>query len=115
MLNISCHSAGAFPAASKHNLGQGGAALDEVLSGAHANVALRYLSLSGTTQNIYHSLEARLASLVVTDEQSNRAFKWVIEVLADLASLKAYNPQMSDAEYRQRAKALVRNTSNHEK
>ena len=84
---------------------------DDISPAARENIALRYLSLSGATQNIYHTLDAKHAHLLATDEQSNRAFKWVIEVFDDLASLKAYNPQMSDAEYRQRAEALVRKTT----
>ena len=67
------HGAGSFPSISKHNLEQGGAALDGLEQAARMLHALSQPICF--IKNIYHSLEAMHAGLVVSDEQSNRAFK----------------------------------------
>ena len=73
-----------------------------------ASVAVRYLALNGSQSHIYHSIENDHGRLSARDEESNRAFRWMIEKLDGLAKLKTTNGHLTDAEYRKKAEDIVR-------
>ena len=73
-----------------------------------ASVAVRYLALNGSQSHVYYSLENDHGRLSARDEESNRAFQWMIEKLDGLAKLKTTNGHLTDAEYRKKAEDIVR-------
>ena len=73
-----------------------------------ASVAVRYLALNGSQSHVYHSIENDHGRLSARDEESNRAFQWMIEKLDGLAKLKTTNGHLTDAEYRKKAEDIVR-------
>ena len=76
-----------------------------------ASVAVRYLALNGSQSHVYHSIENDHGRLSARDEESNRAFRWMIEKLDGLANLKTTNGHLTDAEYRKKAEDIVRETT----
>ena len=75
-----------------------------------ASVAVRYLGLNGNQLHVYHSIENDHGRLSARDEESNRAFRWVMNKLEALADLKTSNGYLSDADYRKKAEDIVRTT-----
>ena len=73
-----------------------------------ASVAVRYLALNGIQSHVYHSIENDRGRLSARDEESNRAFQWVMDKLDKLARLKARNDLVTDKEYRRMAEDIVR-------
>ena len=74
-----------------------------------ASVAIRYLVLNGGQSHVYQSIENDHGRISARDEDSNKAFRWMIEKLDGLAKLKTTNGHISDAEYRKMAEDIVRN------
>ena len=89
-------------------------AIDDALNckdtsnGIKASLALRYLALNGSQSHVYHSIDNDHGRLSARDEESNRAFQWMIEKLDGLAKLKTTNGHLTDAEYRKKAEDIVR-------
>ena len=89
-------------------------AIDDALNckdtsnGIKASLALRYLALNGSQSHVYHSIDNDHGRLSARDEESNRAFQWMIEKLDGLAKLKTTNGHLTDAEYRRKAEGIVR-------
>lgn len=77
-------------------------------NGIKASVAVRYLALNGSQSHVYHSIDNDHGRLSARDEESNRAFRWVMDKLDKLAGLKARNDHVTDAEYRRMAEDIVR-------
>ena len=77
-------------------------------NGIKASVAVRYLALNGSQSHVYHSIENDHGRLSASDEESNRAFRWVMDKLHKLAGLKARNDHLTDAQYRRMAEDIVR-------
>ena len=75
---------------------------------ARANLAARYLTLSGTQSNIYGGIERRHDFMQAKDERDNQSFRRIMDILHKLAALKGSNNNFSDAEYRKRAEEIVR-------
>ena len=75
---------------------------------AKSGLALRYLALTGTQSNVYGSIEQRQDFLMSIDEKSNESFRWIMDILEKLGTLKTTNGHLSDAEYRKRAENIVR-------
>ena len=74
---------------------------------ARAGVAVRYLALTGTHSNLYGGVEKRLNAMSSSEEESNDAFKNVMETLDKIAALKRMDRDMSDREYRQRIESIM--------
>ena len=89
-------------------------AIDDALNckdtsnGIKASLALRYLALNGSQSHVYHSIDNDHGRLSARDEESKRAFQWMIEKLDGLAKLKTTNGHLTDAEYRKKAEDIVR-------
>ena len=66
------------------------------------------MALNGNQLHVYHSIENDHGRLSARDEESNRAFQWVMDKLTKLAGLKARNDHLTDAEYRAKAEEIVR-------
>ena len=77
-------------------------------NGIKASVAVRYLALNGSQSHVYHNIDNDHGRLSARDEESNRAFRWVMDKLDKLAGLKARNDHVTDAEYRRMAEDIVR-------
>ena len=77
-------------------------------NGIKASEAVRYLALNGSQSHVYHSIENDHGRLSARDEESNRAFQWVMDKLDKLARLKARNDLVTDKEYRRMAEDIVR-------
>ena len=73
-----------------------------------ASVAVRYLAINGSQSHVYHSIDNDHGRLSARDEESNRAFQWVMDKLDKLARLKARNDLVTDKEYRRMAEEIVR-------
>ena len=80
----------------------------ESSKGVKASVAVRYLALNGSQSYIYHSINYDHGRLSARDEESNRAFQWIMDKLDKLARLKARNDLVTDKEYRKMAEDIVR-------
>ena len=80
----------------------------ETSNATKATLAVRYLSLNGSQTHIYHSIDNDDGRLSARDEESNRAFRWIMDKLDKLAGLKARNDHLTDAEYRRMAEDIVR-------
>ena len=81
---------------------------EDTSNGVKASVAVRYLALNGNQSHVYHSIDNDHGRLSARDEESNRAFRWVMDKLDKLAGLKARNDHLTDAEYRRMAEDIVR-------
>ena len=66
------------------------------------------MALNGSQSHVYHSIENDHGRLSARDEESNRAFRWVMDKLDKLAGLKARNDHVTDKEYRRMAEDIVR-------
>ena len=78
---------------------------------AKSGLALRYLALTGAQSNVYASIEKQKEFLLAIDEKSNESFRWIMDILDKLRTLKTTNGHLSDAEYRKRAEDIVRQTT----
>ena len=89
-------------------------AIDDALNckdtsnGIKASVAVRYLALNGSQSHIYHNINNDHGRLSARDEESNRAFQWIMDKLDKLARLKARNDLVTDKEYRRMVEDIVR-------
>ena len=80
-------------------------------NGIKASVAVRYLALNGSQSHVYHSIDNDHGRLSARDEESSRAFRWVMNKLDKLARLKARNDHVTDKQYRRMAEDIVRETT----
>ena len=87
--------------------------LDEVLNCQETpittknSLAVRYLALNGTSSNIYHGLQNDHGRLAASDQDNNRSLQLIFEIIEQLSDLKNSNSHLSDAEYRNKAEAIV--------
>ena len=72
-----------------------------------ASVAVRFLSMLGSQHNPYNKFQKEYDSLNDTKGEADKAFKWFLSVLDDLAELKINSEGTSDQEYRVKANAIV--------
>ena len=68
----------------------------------------RQVAAFNEQSHVYHSIDNDHGRLSARDEESNRAFRWVMDKLDKLAGLKARNDHLTDAEYRRMAEDIVR-------
>ncbi len=81
---------------------------DDMSVTAKSSLAVRYLALTGAQSNVYGGIEQRQEFLLSKVENSNETFRWIMDVLDTLRSLKTANSNLSDAEYRRLAENIVR-------
>ena len=72
-----------------------------------ASVAVRFLNMLGSQHNPYNKFQKEYDSLNDTKGEADKAFKWFLSVLDDLAELKINSEGTSDQEYRVKANAIV--------
>ena len=80
----------------------------DISATAKSSLAIRYLALTGAQSNVYGGIEQRQEFLLSIDEKSNESFRWIMDILDKLGTLKTTNGHLSDAEYRKRAENIVR-------
>ena len=72
-----------------------------------ASVAVRFLSMLGSQHTPYSKFQNEYDSLNDTKGESDKAFRWLLSVLDDLAELKRNSSEISDRDYRHKANAIV--------
>ena len=72
-----------------------------------AGVALRYLALTGSPSQIYHGIKSDQGRLATTDENNKPSLEWIFDTIDKLYDLKNSNGHLSDAQYRNKAEAIV--------
>ena len=72
-----------------------------------ASVAVRFLNMLGSQHNPYNKFQNKYDSLNDTKGESDKAFRWFLSVLDDLAELKRNSTNISDREFRDKANAIV--------
>tara|TARA_B100000886_G_scaffold329821_1_gene279601 strand:- start:528 stop:1019 length:492 start_codon:yes stop_codon:yes gene_type:complete len=75
---------------------------------AKANLAIRYLTLSGPKSTVYSAIDDARKGAIARREKNIGVFESIVEVLDQLAGLKTSNGSLSDREYRRRAEEIVR-------
>ena len=72
-----------------------------------ASMAIRFLNMLGSQHNPYNKFQKEYDSLKDTKGEADKAFKWFLSILGDLAELKRHCLKISDREYRNKANAIV--------
>lgn len=79
----------------------------ELLLKTKANLALRFLSVAGSSSNVYSSTERIIDARSAQSDESQQAFMKIMGVLDKFAELKGMSSNLSDYEYRIKATEIM--------
>ena len=72
-----------------------------------ANLAIRFLSMAGSSTNIYSTAERTIESRIRLDDDSEQAFLEIMQTLDKLSELKTSASNLSDYDFRNKATEII--------